>query len=423
VTATCIAAQPILDIGEIIRAAVHEWQSQSTEFPDLGPAMHHSEQRRRERRADQCIRAVESELKALSPFGDTSQRVLNEITTQVVDFIPAALDLDQSAPGPCLRELLRDGMAEVGLELARRARQLDPTVSIIDILQAARNAWVACGLQLMLGKPMQLTPSIFAYSMLYPYSDNFLDDPATTRDDKLAFSERFERRLEGERLPSDNGHESIIWELVGMIEDEYPRFEFADVWASVLAIHHAQTRSISQMHREGSAFNGANRAFETLDLTITKGGASVLVDAYLAAGHLTAYEAKVAFDWGVVLQLGDDLQDLKGDTARGSLTLFTGASAFGPLDGVTNKTFRFSQSVMREVAALPTCPAVVTQLLERSSRMFLIRSVAGAAPSFSKAYLHRLEQHSPFRFGFLKSRERRCYRRRRQYGQLLETTV
>jgi hypothetical protein len=27
---------------------------------------------------------------------------------------------------------------------------------------------------------MRLTPSIFAYSMLYPYADNYLDDPSTS---------------------------------------------------------------------------------------------------------------------------------------------------------------------------------------------------------------------------------------------------
>ncbi len=33
-------------------------------------------------------------------------------------------------------------------------------------------------LQLLLGIPVRVTPAIFAYSMLYPYGDNCLDDPA-----------------------------------------------------------------------------------------------------------------------------------------------------------------------------------------------------------------------------------------------------
>ncbi len=419
---TAIAAPPAVEIDEIVRSAVAEWRSQPSDFPDLGNPLSRREQNFKERRADRCVAAIESELRSRNLA--TPKLAIERITAEMVEFIPEALDLDVPDEGPGVESLLKEGLAEVGFDLARRARRLDPTVSIVDILQAARNAWVACGVQAMLGKQIRLTPGIFAYSMLYPYSDNFLDDGSVSREAKLTFSERFESCLEGEQELAATRLEGVVWELVAMIEDEFPRDEYPGVWASLLAIHRAQTRSIDQMHREGLHSGGApNRASRTLDLTVTKGGTSVLADAYLAAGHLTAFEAKVAFDWGVVLQLGDDLQDFHGDRARGSRTLFTGAAAFGALDGVTNKTFHFSRSVMREVAALPTCPAVMKSLLERSSRLFLIRSVAGAAPFFTKPYLGRLEQYSPFTFRFLKNRERRCYRRRAQYARLFEGAV
>ncbi len=419
---TRTAAPIATEIDEIVRSAVAEWQAQPADFPDLGPPFSPREQRLKQRRADQCVAAVESELKSSKVNGP--QHALERITTEIVQFIPHALDLDSSQPGPSVECLLNDGLAEVGMDLSRRARKLDPSVSMIDILQAMRNAWVACGLQAMFGKQVTLTPGIFAYSMLYPYSDNFLDDGAISREAKLNFSDRFQSRLEGLHLSSVSRLEGIVWDLVGMIEDEFPRNLYPGVWASVLAIHHAQTRSIDQMHREGLRSAGAtDRAVATLDLTVTKGGTSVLADAYLAAGHLTPFEAKVAFDWGVVLQLGDDLQDFESDRVRGSRTLFTGAAAFGALDGVTNKTFHFSRSVMREVAELPSCPAVMKSLIERSARLFLVRSVAGAAPFFSKSYVRRLQEYSPFTFRFLKNRERRCYRRRARYGTLLEAVL
>ena len=93
--------------------------------------------------------------------------------------------------------LLKGGFAAIGTELAREARRFDPAVSTADILQASRNAWTACGLQMLLGRKMRLTPAIFAYSMLYPYTDNYMDDPATPAEAKLGFSARFGRRLEG----------------------------------------------------------------------------------------------------------------------------------------------------------------------------------------------------------------------------------
>ena len=132
--------------------------------------------------------------------------------------------------------------------LAACAKSFDPSVSMIDILQAMRNAWVACGLQAMFGKPVRLTPGIFAYSMLYPYSDNFLDDGAVSREAKLNFSDRFQSRLEGLHLSSISRLEGIVWDLVGMTRS---RMSFHETFIQacgplVLAIHHAQTRSIDQ---------------------------------------------------------------------------------------------------------------------------------------------------------------------------------
>jgi hypothetical protein len=49
------------------------------------------------------------------------------------------------------------------------AGRSDPDLSVAGIIQAARNAWTACGLQPLLGVPLALTPSILGYSLLYPY--------------------------------------------------------------------------------------------------------------------------------------------------------------------------------------------------------------------------------------------------------------
>ena len=69
---------------------------------------------------------------------------------------------------------------------------------------------------------MRLTPSIFAYSMLYPYTDNYLDDPSTSLAAKLEFSGRFRQRLEGYAIAALNEQEATIWRLVEIIEEEYP---------------------------------------------------------------------------------------------------------------------------------------------------------------------------------------------------------
>ena len=69
-----------------------------------------------------------------------------------------------------LDTLLTCGFREALVEFARMARRFDPTISSLDIYQASRNVWMANVIQLLLGIPIAVTPAIFAYSMLYPYT-------------------------------------------------------------------------------------------------------------------------------------------------------------------------------------------------------------------------------------------------------------
>ncbi len=157
-------------------------------------------------------------------------------------FAAIALGLD----GPAIH-LLTDNFLPVGTQLARWAREFDADISTADMIQACRNAWTACGLQPLLGEPMGMTPSILGYSLLYPYSDNYLDSAEITSADKLCFSARFRQRLQGHILPPRNRHDSAVWALVRLIEEQYPRPRYPQVFDSLLAIHAAQEKSMAQL--------------------------------------------------------------------------------------------------------------------------------------------------------------------------------
>lgn len=402
-----------LDIAGMTENALSVWHASGSDFPRLGPSYSPAEQIRRERLLDRRLETIDTELRKTSRTSVAAERIVAKITSLFVQVSADALDLTD----PEVLDLLQNGFSQIGTDLARQARKLDPDVSMIDILQAARNAWTACGLQVLFGKPVRLTPAIFAYSMLYPYSDNYLDDPAISPAEKLRFSDRFRWRLKGSCPAPVNEREKTIWRLVGLIESEYSRADFPQVYESLLAIHRAQEESMRQMQ------SLRKDEIDLVSLTLAKGGTSVLADAYLAAGELTPAEAQFAFNWGVVLQLGDDLQDLYSDRARGSLTLFTRAAAHGTLDEITNRTLHFSQRVMTQMAELPKSSLSLKELLAGSSRLLLIRSAANAPDAFTRAYLAALEKYSPFRFDFLRSREQRFLRRRRSYARLFEQVV
>src|SRR5204862_297201 len=122
------------------------------------------------------------------------------LAQEILDLPEAQLDL-----------LPADAFSNVAEEFVRKARYFDPKLTMDDIYQAERNAWTAHGLQWLLGRPVELSPSIFAYSLLYPYTDNTLDDPGIAGAAKQAFNERFGRRLTGERLSPAGAQERIIF--------------------------------------------------------------------------------------------------------------------------------------------------------------------------------------------------------------------
>lgn len=406
----CETRTTFAPIAKLVEESIELWQASDCDFPQLTRRYSVDEQQEREELLDDRVGHLDRMARSTPRSRVDAEQTLARITATVVELSTCALDFEHAE----IERLLRDGFSQVGTELARCARELDRKVSMTDILQACRNAWTACGLQLLLGIPMRLTPAIFAYSMLYPYSDNYLDDPAISSEAKLRFSMRFRRRLTGERLRPASEREAIMWQLVGLIESEYPRMEYRQVHDSLLAIHHAQQQSIGQMQA------ATPDDPDVLTVSITKGGTSVLADAYLAAGTLTDAEVRFAFHWGVVLQLSDDLQDVGQDGRRGSLTLFSQAGKCEPRDRLTNRLLDFARTVMGGIARLPNGSESLQQLLTKSSRTLVIRGAASAPELYSRAYLSQIESYSPFRFAFLRNREQRFFRKRRSYARMFD---
>ena len=140
-----------------------------------------------------------------------------------------------------------------------------------------------------------------------------------------------------------------------LIEEQYPRRHFTQVFESLLAIHRAQECSIAQLKGCGSLDDA-----ELIKISFDKGGTSVLADACLSHGSLDEEQNRFAFEWGVLLQLGDDLQDLHDDMSCGSTTIFTRAAASRlPLDSLVLQLLTFSEQVATRMDRLPGgCPCL-----------------------------------------------------------------
>jgi hypothetical protein len=392
-----------------VTQTIAAWDSAAANSTPDGVQYTRKQQQQREQAYDQGLCAVEREVKRAPRTKVDRIQTQDRIVAAFAQFSATALDLEEEAV-----HLLTDDFLPVGTKLARWARQFDPNLGMADIIQACRNAWTACGLQPLLGVRMAITPSVLGYSLLYPYSDNYLDCEDISAEEKLRFSERFRSRLRGDGVAAQDGRESALWTLVKLIEEQYPRTAYPQVFDCLLAIHQAQEGSLAQQ-RIGNHPDGLLR------VSCAKGGTSVLADACLAQGWLTDEESRFSFEWGVLLQLGDDLQDVGEDLRRGSLTLFSRAALQGmPLDSLVIQLLNFGERVGARMDDLPNGTRMFKKLLRMSWRSLIVGAVANSHEFFTPAFLEQAEGWSPFRFAFLRARNERLTSRQGLYATLFE---
>ena len=306
---------------------------------------------------------------------------------------------------PDHREQVADMLKQfsyTGDRFAHEAKVFDPGLEPEDIFQALRNLWILNSLQVAFSLPVCLNRSGLAYSLLYPYTDNFLDDGTIPEISKRAFNSFLVQRLEGQQVTPDSELPARISDLVGMIEDEYPRGAFPDVYESLLSIHRAQQSSLAQ-----SACRYDVPEEQILRISVEKGGTSVLADAFLTKGWLTEEEVEFAFAYGVFLQLIDDVQDVKEDMSSSNRTMVTLSAARGELNGMVNRLLKFLGAVLSPERRSPLPHAtILTELIHRSCRGLIMESIACHPELFSKDYLQAIEPYSPLRFGFIRELRR-----------------
>ena len=297
-----------------------------------------------------------------------------------------------------LEIILSDEFKDVSKDFFYRARAFAPELKPEDIYQGMRNVWIMNGLQLMAEKPVKITPSVFAYSMIYPYSDNLLDDPEISSDQKQAFSVRFDHRLHGNSEDAANHTEKQLFRLISMFEDEFPREEFPKVYESLYAIQQGQTNSLKMITNNGLSDD------EICNICFEKGGASVLADGYLVAGKMTREQEQALFGYGIYLQLLDDIQDVKEDSLASTKTIFSCLPA-KDLGHYVNKTINFGRLALEEMRCFKGVKSDdFLGLMNRSIETMIVESVGLNETWYSCKYLEEIEKVSPLHFAYLRKK-------------------
>lgn len=385
----------MLTVESYINHFINTWEQSPTQLPVFNRIYSVEEKLQRENNFEEIqvklkslqSRSAVKKLRNSNPE-NTFFPVFRTFLQDIFDFEEAHLDI-----------ILSEEFRNVSKDFFYQARAFGPELSPENIYQGLRNVWIMNGLQLMMELPVEITPSVFAYSMIYPYSDNYLDDPNISGEEKQAFSVRFNNRLHGEKVISINHTEKQLFALVEMFEKQYNRTDFPEVYESLYAIQKGQTDSLKLLSQ-----NGLNDS-QIRTICFEKGGTSVLADGYLVAGKLSIQQEQALIGYGIYLQLLDDIQDIKEDCDAQTNTMCSGLKKEN-LGEFVNQTIHFGRATLEEMKCFEAENVdVFLNLMNRSIETMIIESVGLNATGFSEKYLTEIEKYSPLSFEYIRQKK------------------
>lgn len=383
----------MLPVQKYINHFIEMWDNSPDYFPEFPKSYSEQEKLKRENNYEKFQQKIK-ELQKHKNVKQLKKDPGQSFFPMFKAFLETVFDFDKDH----LELILSDDFKNVSKDFFYKARKFGPELSPENIYQGMRNVWIMNGLQLMVEVPVEITPSVFAYSMIYPYSDNFLDDPKITSKDKQLFSDRFNIRLHGEPVIPKNFTEQQLFALVEMFEKEFPRDNFQKVYESLYAIQQGQTNSL-QMTTTSGLTNS-----QIMNICFEKGGASVLADGYLVAGRLTSQQERALFGYGVYLQLLDDIQDVIEDSNASTKTMFS-CLPEKDLGSFVNKTIHFGRMALEEMRCFKGVNSnEFLDLMNRSIETMIIESAGMNNTWYEQAYLNELEKHSPLHFSFVREK-------------------
>lgn len=369
------------------------WSETSCEFPMLSKEYPEDKKSQKEKGLEEFLQKIQkfknvkNNNSTVNETGVSFFRIFKAFLKSVFDFEEKHLNI-----------ILSEDFKNVTKDFLVKAHKFDSELKPESIYQGLRNVWIMNGLQLMQGLPVKITPSVFAYSLMYPYSDNFLDNPEVSIREKHLFSEHFAKRLHGEKIIPANFTETQLFRLVEFIEKEFPRDDYPDVYESLYAIQQGQTKSLL-LTKDSNLTE-----YEIQKICFEKGGTSVLADGFLVAGNLSGQQQQILFGYGVFLQILDDIQDMKEDIEALMRTMVSDISA-ERRGYFVNKAFHFGRSIMEEMICLDKNKNNdFSDLMLHSFDTMLIESVGVNNCFFKTDYVNKLERFSPLHYTFLRKK-------------------
>lgn len=289
-------------------------------------------------------------------------------------------------------------------EFLQKVRKFDKSLDFEDMGQAARNYMVYAIFLVLNGRALHYRPAAFGYSMLYPYTDNFIDAPDRTKEEKERYNRLIKKKLMGEPVRPLSRHERKTAQLLGQVEADYGRPH--EVYKGLLLMLEAQVKSLKQEERwrlrQEAGGQGTAAPLEAeaaaLEVSVYKGGVSVLTDRYFIDVPFTERDMYFYYGFGFLLQLCDDLQDIAQDKAEGNPTVFSLCRTQEEASWKVNKLLHFARSLF---AACDAKKEGFRDFLQKNCYLLILASAAGSREWMEESWLTGMERRLPVSLEYL----------------------
>lgn len=375
---------------------IPEWNSTTENFPDFLPYYTPEEKTANETFLSSLIPELHNSIKAYRqhPSEESAQQLKEKL-----HHIIASENLIHIREH-FSRELFAE--FELNIELfLEKTKAFDKTLSTENIWQAMRNYLIYCMIVSLQDESQNCRDTILGYSLLYPYTDNYIDELHRQTQAKDSYNQLIRKTLMGEEITPANSYEEKTYQLLKLIQNSYskdiPRQQNAS--SLLLFMLEAQEKSIYQIHKFGKKRLSTD---DILRISTYKGGLSVLIDYLFSIDFdfslITEKELSFYLSFGLILQLTDDLQDIIEDRKNHSQTLMSSSKNKKQLESVVNRLLHFTHF---SIANFSPRNRVLHTFILQNCQLLLLCTVAKNAKYFSKEYLKKLEIYLPFSISFL----------------------
>jgi hypothetical protein len=275
-------------------------------------------------------------------------------------------------------------------EFLRHVRKFAPELTLDEVGQALRNYIVYAMFKQIHRSGTGFSMAGFGYSMLYPFTDNYIDCKDVTSEEKAEYNRIIQDKIEGRPVHPRTTHQKKTCDLLQAIESEYPRNTETSAFLLLSMMLEAQENSISQQQR------GLQLTYEErLDISLYKGGVSVLIDRFFVRKDLNEEELILYLSLGFFLQLADDLQDIKTDSEQSYQTILTLDLSPEKEEKVINKLLNFVHDTMGSFQA--ENDTFKNFVLENCYQL-IYTSLIGSKEFFSREYVDKIENYLPVKY-------------------------